>query len=275
LEVSLLRAADAAIYDFDDALYCDSGEGPPWRRLAPKAPKALAAARSADRVVAGNEILADWVSNVARDVVVVPSCVAVEQYRQKADYRVSDPPRMVWIGSADNEPVLTTIAAELLQLNRRFGARLSLIGTCRASLGALEQMVDRSAWSEQAQHEALATADLGLMPLSDDPYSRGKCGYKLLQYAAAGLPAVASPVGTNASILAALGLPAAHSAPDWLDAIVAILELSEENRAGLGRRARDKVSELYSYDAWMTRWQEAVGLSNGVDARRLGGRLGP
>jgi len=271
LETDLLASADLAIYDFDDALYCDWGVGPPWRRLAPKAPKALAAARKADRVVAGNEILADWASHVARDVVVVPSCVAVEHYRQKTDYRLSDPPRLLWIGSADNEPVLTTIAEELSELNSRCGARLTLIGTTRASLGVLEEMIDRYAWSEQVQHEALATADVGLMPLVDDPYSRGKCGYKLLQYAAAGLPAVASPVGTNATILAALGLPAARSARDWVDAVLAILELSDSERAGLGSRARGRVSAQYSYEAWMTRWQEAVGLSEGSSTAPLAG----
>jgi glycosyltransferase involved in cell wall biosynthesis len=271
LETALLAAADLAIYDFDDALYCDRGEGPPWRRLAPKAPKALAAARRADRVVAGNDILADWASHLARDVVVIPSCVAVEHYRQKMHYRLADPPRLVWIGSADNEPILSTIADALVELNRRTGARLTVIGTTLRSLGPLEEMIDRVAWSEQLQHDALANADVGLMPLSDDPYSRGKCGYKLLQYAAAGLPAVASPVGTNASILSSLGFPAARSAGDWLDTVLAILELPDNERAGLGRRARQRVAEQYSYDAWMTRWQQAVGLSESSSTARLMG----
>ena len=269
LETSLLAAADFAVFDFDDALYEDRGDGAPWRRLAPKAPKALAAARQADRVVAGNDVLADWASQFARDVVVVPSCVAVEQYREKTDYRLSDPPRLVWIGSAGNEPVLLTIAPELSELNRRYGARLTLIGTTRPSLGPLEGMIDRLAWSERLQHDALATADVGLMPLQDDPYSRGKCGYKLLQYAAAGLPAVASPVGTNASILDALGLPHARSARDCYDAVSAIIELSQSDRATLGRRARERVIEQYSYDAWAGRWREAVGLGQGSAALRV------
>jgi glycosyltransferase involved in cell wall biosynthesis len=261
VETGLLAAAGLAVYDLDDALYCDVGQGPRWRRLAPKAPKAVAAAREADRVIAGNEILADWAVQIAREVIIVPSCVAVEQYRQKNDYRASDPPRLVWIGSADNESLLSTIAGPLTELNRRCGARLTLIGTSFRSLGRLEDIVDRLPWSEQVQHDALATADVGLMPLRDDPYSRGKCGYKLLQYAAAGLPAVASPVGVNASILSTLGFPAASTPEEWLDAVSAILELSESDRAALGRHAREQVITQYSYDAWMERWQEAVGLS--------------
>jgi glycosyltransferase involved in cell wall biosynthesis len=262
LESSLLAAADFAVFDFDDALFEDHGDGALWRRMAPKAPKVLAAAKQADRVIAGNDILADWASQVAREVVVVPSCVAVEQYREKIDYRVSDPPRLVWLGSVDNEPVLLTVARDLLELNRRCGARLTLIGTGRQSLGQLESIIDRYLWSEQLQHDALATADIGLMPLHDDPYSRGKCGYKLLQYGAVGLPAVASPVGTNASILAALGLPGVGAGDSWLETVLAILELSDSERAGMGRTARQRVIEQYSYQAWSGRWRQAVGLSH-------------
>ena len=75
LEVDVVRSAGFSVYDFDDALNVDVGEGPRWRRLAPKAAKVEAAVRAVDRVVAGNEVLADWASSLARDVVVVPSCV--------------------------------------------------------------------------------------------------------------------------------------------------------------------------------------------------------
>jgi len=261
LERDLLAHTDVAIYDFDDALQWDAGEGATWRRLAPKSAKALAAVRTADRVVAGNDVLADWASDHARDVVVVPSCVAVGDYRPKPDYGLSDPPRLVWIGSRDNEEVLTTIGPVLEEVHSRFGARLTLIGSAQPTLGTLERLVDRVPWSPGAQHAVLATADLGLMPLRDDPYSRGKCGYKLLQYAAAGLPAVASPVGANSTILTALGQPAAGGRQEWVDALTAILEGSDTDRALLGRRARDAAASHYSYEAWKARWESAVGLT--------------
>ena len=82
---------------------------------------------------------------------------------------------------------------------------------------------------------------------------------------------VRGPVGTNASILAVLGLPAARSPRDWVDAVLAILELSDSERARLGSRARQRVSAQYSYEAWMTRWQEAVGLSEGSSTAPLAG----
>jgi glycosyltransferase involved in cell wall biosynthesis len=271
LETALLTAAGWSVYDVDDALHTDTGEGPPWRRLAPKAAKALAAARHADRVVAGNEILADWASGHARDVVVIPSCVDPADYRPKQDHRVSDPPVLGWIGSPDNEALLATIGPALRELHRRTGARVRLVGTDRPSLGQLETIIDRTPWSPRSQRELLATMDVGLMPLHDDPYSRGKCGYKLLQYAAAEVPAVASPVGTNRSILAALGLPAATSREEWIGAVLGLLEASTESRAALGRQVRAEVTRRYSYAAWQQRWVDAVGLTSCPPVRIPGG----
>jgi glycosyltransferase involved in cell wall biosynthesis len=261
LERRLLTTSEFAVYDVDDALHSDWGEGHPVRRLAPKAAKALVAARHADRVIAGSPLLAEWASSHNADVVLIPSCVAPDRYRQKTDYRVNDPPRLGWVGSPDNEAYLRLIEPALHELHRRARVRLTLIGTLQRSLGELESLIDRVQWSESVQHAALATFDVGLMPLPDTPYTRGKCGYKLLQYGAAGLPSVASPIGVNADILRRFGMPAAAEQAAWVDAVLAILERSEADRAEMGRRALAVTRSEYSYEAWRTRWQEAVGIA--------------
>jgi glycosyltransferase involved in cell wall biosynthesis len=102
--------------------------------------------------------------------------------------------------------------------------RLTLISTTRPSLGDLESLIDRVRWSEATQHAMLAEFDLGIAPLADDPHTGGKCGYKLLQYGAAGTPAVASPIGANREILLRLGLSAAGDEAEWIDAIVDLLD---------------------------------------------------
>jgi glycosyltransferase involved in cell wall biosynthesis len=262
LERRLLAGASFSVYDFDDALQWDWGEGGRLRRLAPKAPKALLAVRLADRVVAGSPVLADWASDHNENVVLIPSCVAPESYRAKTRYELSDPPRLGWIGSAGNEPYLELVGPALLELHRRTGARLRLIGTTRRSLGELEAMIDRVAWSPAVQHDELAELDLGIAPLPDQPYTSGKCGYKLLQYAAAGTPLVASPVGVNGQILAQLGMPAAREDGEWVDAILELIGRSAEARASLGRSAREVVQSHYSYDAWLPAWKQAVGIAN-------------
>jgi glycosyltransferase involved in cell wall biosynthesis len=260
IERRLLATSEFAVYDFDDALQWDTGEGGLYRRWAPKARKALIAAQHADRVIAGNPILADWATQHNSDVIVIPSCVAPDSYRRKTDYSVNDPPRIGWIGSANQEAQLRHISQALHEVHRRTGARLTLIGTRQSRLGDLERLTDRVAWSEATQHDLLAEFDVAIFPLSGDAYSRGKCGYKLLQYGAAGLPAVASPVGVNEQILSELGLPAATNNHDWVDAILDLLTAPADERAEIGRRAREVTEQRYSYDAWLPQWRRAVSL---------------
>jgi glycosyltransferase involved in cell wall biosynthesis len=260
LERRLLANSQFAVYDFDDALQWDWGDGAAYRRVAPKALKALTAVQNADRVIAGNSILADWASDYNDDVIVIPSCVSPDAYHVKSDYEVRDPPRLGWIGSVDNEANLCLIRRALHEIHRRTGARLTLIGTTRPRLGDLEHLIDRVAWSETVQHSSLAEFDLGIMPLRDDPQMRGKCGYKLLQYSAAGIPSIGSPVGTNEKILSRLGMPSARTEDDWLDAVLDLLERSSEDRNALGRHAREVTSRHYSFDAWLPRWRSAVGI---------------
>jgi len=261
LEQRILEAASRSIYDFDDALQWDTGEGALHRRLAPKSAKALAAVGAADRVIAGNTALADWASAFNDDVVVIPSCVAPERYRVRSEYAIADPPRLGWIGSPNNEPYLSLIAEALRSVHRRTGARLTIIGTTPPQLGALESMIDRIPWSEAAQHEQLASFDIGVFPVPDERYSYGKSGYKLLQYAAAGVPCVATPIGVNAEMIDSMGLPAASTSDDWTESILHLLGLPEADRAALGKRARSVVIANYSFDAWLPRWKRTVGIA--------------
>lgn len=261
LERRLLSSAEFAVYDFDDALQWDWGEGALFRRLAPKAPKALAAARGADRVIAGNPVLAEWASQHNDDVVIIPSCVSPRSYVAKSDYETGEPPRLVWMGSVDNEAYLGNIGRALLEVHRRTGARLTVISRTEPSLGGLETIIDRLPWSEPLQYSNLADFDIGIAPVPDTPYTRGKCGYKLLQYAAAGLPIVASPIGVNERILAELDMPGPLRVDDWAEAIFDVLSRSPAERARLGRRAREVVERQYSYDAWLPTWEHAVGIT--------------
>ena len=259
-ERRLLTSAEFAVYDFDDALQWDRGEGGLARRIAPKAGKARVAVRHADRVVAGNAVLADWASQYQRDVVVIPSCVALEDYTPKTSYALHDPPRLGWIGSPHNEASLLLIAGALREVHRRTGARLTLVGTTTPSLGDLESLIDRIAWSQDSQRTALAAMDIGLMPLPRTVYSLGKCGYKLLQYAAAGVPAVASALGVNAELLSRFDMPGPRDEDDWTAAILGLLGTSAATRERLGRSAREITARQYSYEAWLPRWTAALEL---------------
>jgi glycosyltransferase involved in cell wall biosynthesis len=154
------------------------------------------------------------------------------------------------------------VAPGLLAVHRRTGARLTVISAGERSLGELDAMVDRVAWDASRSNALLAEADCGLMPLPDTPFSRGKCAYKLLQYGAAGLPAVATPVGVNGRVLDQLGGLPATGPDEWADALVALLDEPEARRRARGLQARRAVTEHYSYAAWEPAFRRALCLSD-------------
>jgi glycosyltransferase involved in cell wall biosynthesis len=104
-------------------------------------------------------------------------------------------------------------------------------------------------WSLERQPADLAGLDLGVMPLPDDPWTRGKSGYKLLQYFAAGVPAVASPVGVNAELLAQGRGLAATTPAAWSTALTELIE-DADGRRQRGALARTFVEQRYSYQRW-------------------------
>jgi glycosyltransferase involved in cell wall biosynthesis len=139
--------------------------------------------------------------------------------------------------------------------------RLTVVSAGSRSLGPLDAIVDRTTWDPRTFSQILADADVGIMPLYDTEFSRGKCAYKVLQYGAAALPVVGSPVGTNATVLAELG-GAAPGPGEWVDAVASVFDASASTRMSLGDAARRAVEESYSFEAWETRWRVAVGVGS-------------
>ncbi|WP_239308498.1 glycosyltransferase [Frankia sp. Cj3] len=259
LERQLLSAADFGVYDFDDALQWDSSGGL-IRRIVPKPKKCIAAVRAADRVVAGNDVLADWACGFSHDVIMIPSCVDPVTYTCKNRYIVSDPPLLGWVGSPSTERYLRLVERPLLELHRQTGARLRIISAGAASLGSLDPITERVPWSQFDIGRLLVDIDVSIAPLVDGPYERGKCAYKILQYGASGVPVVGSPVGANQLALARLGGTASTTQDEWFDAILTLLTMDVAERTKIGKHSRSAVQQHYSFAAWASRWRDAVGL---------------
>ena len=258
LERSLLTAAGSGVYDFDDALYlADAGSG--WSQKSRVWQAAVCAASS---VIAGNETLADHASDLNPNVVVIPSCVDPGDYERKHTYECLGPPRAVWIGSPSTEVYLRDIAEALLRIHRSRGLRLTLISAGSAPLGELDDMVDRVPWQLDTFASELANADLGVMPLPDTAWTRGKCAYKLLQYAAAGLPLIGSPVGANREVLRQAGGLAPVTEDDWSSALEELIDESDAQRANRGDEAWIAVSRGFSFQAWQEPWRRVLDLPN-------------
>ena len=256
VEKRLLADAAYAAFDFDDAIFIRNSVG---RRIFDCAKKFRRMIPAADVVIAGNDNLAEVAGRYSQRVRVIPSCVEPAQYLPKSDWGFRGEPVVVWLGSPWTEEYLLPILPAMAEVNKRTGAVLHVISAPR---GVDEvdawPFVKRIPWSPDRVAADLLSADLAIAPLTDTPYARGKCAYKLLEYAATGLPIVGSPVGANAAALERFDGIAVGQPDDWADALLMVIGESSSRRAERGARGLRMVQQHYSFDAWEDAWRQAA-----------------
>jgi len=244
------------VYDFDDALFVGSTmeENRRFAWLKREAERWHSYTKKAKLVLAGSRYLADRASEHSSRVEVVPSCVdpSIQPLRIHGDVeRV----RIGWIGSQSTAVYLNQLLPVFEKLNAR-GRKFELV-----TVGAGDQLpaewAESHPWTRESEKGFLASFDIGVMPLPDDPWTRGKCGYKLLQYFSAGVPAIASPVGANLEILGPERGRFASTEAEWLEALETLI-LDSAIRREMGANARSFVEENYSYQRWAPRLAEML-----------------
>lgn len=233
------------VVDYDDAIHHNYDQYPSWavRRLLGNKLRDLVSGAAA--VTVGNNYLAEWArSQGATRVEAIPTVIDLERYprpaeriEERAEFRVG------WIGMPATTNYLWLARDALAGLARKFPLRLVVIGA-----GPLEDFgvpLERHSWDAATEVSLLATLDVGIMPLPDSPWERGKCGYKLIQYMACGLPVVASPVGVNGEIVEqGVNGFLAETSDQWESALQKLLQ-GAELRASMGRAGRRKVEQQY------------------------------
>jgi glycosyltransferase involved in cell wall biosynthesis len=243
----LRRACRRLAFDFDDAIYLRRPRAPglppgdsAWRRL-----KFASTVGAMDLVIAGNETLAAAARPHSERVVVVPTPLDIHRYRHEP--HASGPPTLVWVGRAENLDYLELVRPALAGLVRRWpDLRLRVI--CSDFPNWSDVPIEKIPWSPESEVTGLATADIGLMPLSDDAWTRGKCAFKLIQYAAASLPCVASDVGANREVvLEGENGFLVEEGGSWEKPLAKLLE-SAELRSRFGMRGRAHVAEYFDAD---------------------------
>ena len=236
------------ILDVDDAIFLRYPE------------KFAAIAGMCDTVVAGNPLLAEKAAEFCRDVVVIPTCVELDDYRLHDGTRVTGPPVIGWIGTPSNIPYLRQVAGPLRRLRERFPFRLRIVTDVEAARreAGWEELSALGAewrpWTASGAAAEIAEFDVGIMPLPDEEWARYKCGFKLLQYMASGVAPVGSPVGVNRTILedgVSGVLPVGDEA--WFAALHGLLE-SPERRQAMGTAARARAAECYAVRGYVDRW---------------------
>lgn len=250
IERRLLPRAVPLVVDFDDAVFHNYDlhrSGLVGMMLGDKIDRLMA---SAALVTAGNLYLGARARAAgAARVEIVPTVVDLEAYHLAPAHAAGEPARIGWIGTPSTWeayvvpmlPLLTGAAADA-------GARILVVGAGQG--GGSHELLDREAWSEAAEVSLIHRMSIGIMPLTDTPWARGKCGYKLIQYMACGLPVIASPVGVNAEIVEhGVNGFLARTPDEWRAAITTLLH-DPDLRRRMGAAGRRKVETHYALGVW-------------------------
>lgn len=235
------------VVDYDDAVFHRYDRHPSAMVRALLGRKIDRVMQQAALVIAGNDYLSDRAHRAGSGrVEYLPSVVSVDRYAQKPQYPPTDAPlRIGWIGSPVTAPYLKVLGDAVHLFSREADIHLVLIGAGNIDPfpGVPTTILP---WSEERELALGREFDIGVMPLVDGPFERGKCGYKLVQYMAAGLPLVASPVGVNSQMVipGSNGYLAATT-QEWLEAFRK-LGSDAELRHRLGETGRHMAEQKYN-----------------------------
>jgi glycosyltransferase involved in cell wall biosynthesis len=251
----LRRHARQIFYDIDDALMFHNREVgwvSRWRTRR----RFLATARIIDQVVAGNEYLAELFRAQGCRATIVPTVIDASRYQVKA-HGATPAPRLVWIGSHSTLPYLQSFLPAIEQAVREI-PNLRLLTIADVTVFSNTITVEHEPWTEAGEAAALCRGDIGIAPSPSDPWTMGKCGFKILQYMAAGLPVIASPIGANAQIVLDGETGFLPRGPaDW-PAAIAQLANDAALRASMGTAARCRVQNVYSLERAADQWAELL-----------------
>src|SRR5580704_3126706 len=244
MELFLLRSrARRLVYDVDDAvMYTSEGEDHSRRRG-----RFATTVRTADLVVCGNQFLADEASRDTDRILVVPTCINTETYRPGLRTEHGQTLTIGWTGSRSTNGYLNDIFPPLAQLHGP--AQLKIISDTAAGFDFFRLAHVPSTfvtWTPKTEIAEAATLDIGLMPLPDNRWTQGKCGFKALQYMALGIPAVCSPVGVNRDIIHD-GLDGflPRTREEWFQIIARLLK-DPFLRETVGHAGRRRVEQAFS-----------------------------
>lgn len=245
------------VFDFDDAVWLpqEGSVNQNWSFLRTHG-KSASLCRIATNVVAGNAYLAEYGRRYSERVQIVPSTVDLAVYGAPRTHSNASTPVIGWIGSHSTVEYLQARLPALAAASRRRRFRLLVVGASIASVPDLD--VECRPWRAATEANDLREMDLGLMPLPDNEWSRGKCAMKAIQYLAMGIPVIASPVGAALDVVVPgeTGLLAA-SDEEWTDRVLRLLENAEErNRAG--RVGRMLVEKTYAAEVQAQRFGDVL-----------------
>lgn len=247
IERILARRGHRLAVEFDDAIYLT-------RFHEKKMPQLLKISTAA---IVGNRTLAKYAQRFTSSVRVIPTVVDTERFVPLQASTVALPGEtvnavtIVWIGLAYNFSYLDALIPAIRHMQQQFNARFRVISSRAPILPGVD--VEFIPWDLQSEVTRLQECQIGVMPLPDNEWAKGKCGLKLLQYMSLGMASVASPIGVNQDIIqdGVNGFLAATE-HEWYDRLLRLCE-NPQLRERVGREARQTVVDRYSLDVWAPR----------------------
>ena len=237
----LRKYSKKIIYDFDDAIMYNP-KTPDQDSLSHFIPFRRTVGL-ADAVIAGNPYLANHAKRFNPNVEILPTGLDTNAYKLQPRPENNGKIRLVWIGSKSTLQYFAEIRPALEEISSRLDNVVLRI-ICDDFPDLQNIPIEKRLWSEDTQVTDLATSDIGLAPLPDNRFTKGKCGFKILQYAAVGLPIVASPVGVNAQYIQqdSNGF-LAESASDWVNKICQLIG-EPKLRKQMGQSAKEMAQKF-------------------------------
>lgn len=232
------------IYDFDDAFYLRYQGGNLGALQILLGGKFDSVMRGAAAITAGNTNLAAYAQALNENVTVLPSVVDTTHF--SPGVRPDNPVFTVgWIGSPSTAPYLQSLVAPLHMLSRERALRFVVIGGKAPHIENVEVL--EIPWSEESEIDLINTFDVGVMPLPNDEWARGKCAFKLIQYMACGVPVVASRVGANIDLVTPECGFLAETGEQWIGALRKLRD-HPSMRIRMGESSRKRVMDAYSLE---------------------------
>lgn len=250
-EKKLKKRKTKIIYDFDDAIWLnDTSDGNKKFAWLKSNTKTGAICKIADLVITGNKYLADYAKNFNTNVIIIPTTIDTNYHKpieiKKDNYKIC----IGWTGTETTLKHFDIAIPVLKKLKDIYGEQIYFKVIVNTDVWTRDLDVKLVKWNLQDEIKELSEFDIGIMPLPDDDWSRGKCGFKGLQYMALEIPTIMSPVGVNKEIIkhGENGF-LANSDEEWIN-IISDLIKNPELRIKIGKAGRKTIIENYSVDAW-------------------------
>lgn len=233
------------IFDFDDAIWMAQISEHNSLALALKnVNKVTKICKWSYKVSCGNEYLCNYARKYNNNVIYNPTCVDTDRRHNIITNHDVERITIGWTGSFSTLKYLETVIPVLKKLQEKYDFDIKII--CNQKPAFEIKNLHYVAWSEQKEVAELATCQIGLMPLTNDEWSEGKCGFKLIQYLSLEIPAVSSPVGVNKKIIEhGVNGYLCDTDEDWYNAIEKMM-LDAELRKRMGKEGRKKIIDQYS-----------------------------